>query len=270
MIRSAFLLAFSAWAISAQTPTDTAWTILKVGVSDKSPDTRAKAITALGLLGREPKALEMAETALTDEKYQARVAAANALGQIKATASIPKLKDALNDTDGTVIIAVANALYEMNDPVAYEVFYAVLRGERKSGSSLKESQMKVLNDPKALAKMGFEQGIGFVPFAGAGYSVFKLVTKDDASPVRAAAAQKLVRDPDPKSAEGLAATITDKKWLVRAAAIDALAKRDDAAHVSDIASAMTDENDVVRYTAAAAVIRLSHKSGPATKTSKKD
>jgi hypothetical protein len=212
----------------------------------------------------------MAETALKDEKYQARIAAANALGQMKATASIPKLKAALDDTDGSVIIAVANALYEMNDPAAYEVFYAVLLGERKSGTSLKESQMKVLNDPKALAKMGFEQGIGFVPFAGAGYSVVKLVTKDDTSPVRAASAQKLVRDPDPKAAEGLAAAATDKKWLVRAAAIDALAKRDDASHLSDIAKAMQDEKDVVRYTAAAAVIRLSNKPHPATKAPKKN
>ena len=269
MIRSALLFIFSVWAISAQTPVETAWTILKDGVSDKSPDTRAKAINALGLLGRESKAREMAESALTDEKYQVRIAAANALGRMKATASIPRLKAALDDTDGSVIIAVANALYEMDDPAAYEVFYAVLRGERKSGAGLKESQMRILNDPKALARMGFEQGIGFVPFAGAGYSVFKLVTKDDASPVRAAAAQKLVRDPDPKAAEGLDATIADKKWLVRAAAIDALAKRDDTSHVSDIASAMKDDNDVVRYTAASAVIRLSNKPGPATKTPKK-
>ena len=269
MIRSALLFIFSVWAISAQTPVETAWTILKDGVSDKSPDNRAKAINALGLLGRESKAREMAESALTDEKYQVRIAAANALGRMKATASIPRLKAALDDTDGSVIIAVANALYEMDDPAAYEVFYAVLRGERKSGAGLKESQMRILNDPKALARMGFEQGIGFVPFAGAGYSVFKLVTKDDASPVRAAAAQKLVRDPDPKAAEGLDATIADKKWLVRAAAIDALAKRDDTSHISDIASAMKDDNDVVRYTAASAVIRLSNQPGPATKTPKK-
>lgn len=270
MIKSAFLLVFSAWAISAQTPVETAWTILKDGVSDKSPDTRAKAISSLGLLGRESRAREMAENALTDEKYQARIAAANALGQMKATASIPRLKEALNDTDGSVIIAVANALYEMNDPAAYEIFYAVLLGERKSGTSLKESQMKVLNDPKALAKMGFEQGIGFVPFAGAGYSVFKMVTKDDTSPVRAASAQKLARDPDPKAAEGLATAATDKKWLVRAAAIDALARRDDASHLSDIAKAMQDEKDVVRYTAAAAVIRLSNKPQPAAQAPKKN
>jgi hypothetical protein len=35
--------------------------------------------------------------------------------------------------------------------------------------------MKMLKDPKAMAQMGFEVGIGFVPFAGAGYGVFKAV-----------------------------------------------------------------------------------------------
>jgi len=64
--------------------------------------------------------------------------------------------------------------------------------------------MKMLKDPKALAKLGFEQGIGYIPFAGIGYGVFKTVTRDDTSPVRAAAAHKLANDLEPKSAEVLA------------------------------------------------------------------
>jgi HEAT repeat protein len=120
--------------------------------------------------------------------------------------------------------------------------------------------MKMLKDPKAMAKLGFEGGIGFIPFAGAGYSVFKAVSKDDTSPVRAAAPQKLARDPDPRSGKALAAAAADKKWLVRAAAADAIAKRGDPALLSAVSPLLTDENEVVRYNSAAAVIHLGSSS----------
>jgi len=117
--------------------------------------------------------------------------------------------------------------------------------------------MKMLKDPKALSKLGFEAGIGFIPFGGVSYGVFKAVTRDDTSPVRAAAAQKLVSDPDPKSGEALAKTTADPKWLVRAAVANAIAKRDDPALLSAVTPLLDDDNDTVKNVAAAAVIRLS-------------
>jgi HEAT repeat protein len=145
----------------------------------------------------------------------------------------------------------------LGDTRAYEVYYAMLTGERKSGDTLVESQMKMLKDPKALASMGFEAGIGFIPFAGAGLSAYKMIRKDDESPVRAAAAQRLVKDPDPKSGEALAKNSTDKKWLVRASVLDAIAKRGDPALLPAAVAAMDDDNDNARYNADAAVIQLS-------------
>src|SRR5882762_8317679 len=65
-----------------------------------------------------------------------------------------------------------------------------------------KDQKKRLKDPKKIAQFGFEQGIGFIPFAGGGMGVFKAVTKDAAAPVRAAAAKILAKDPDAKSGEG--------------------------------------------------------------------
>ena len=79
------------------------------------------------------------------------------------------------------------------------VYYAVLTGETKTGKELMTEQKKMLNDPKKMAQFGFEQGIGFIPFAGLGYGAIKTFTKDDKSPVRAAAAIALASDPDPKS-----------------------------------------------------------------------
>lgn len=103
---------------------------------------------------------------------------------------------------------------------------------------------------------GIEQGLGFIPFAGVGYSVFEGVTKDDASPVRAAAAQKLIRDPDPRTAEALTKAAADPKWLVRASAVDAIAKRGDPALLSAVRPLLDDSNETVRFVAAAAIVRL--------------
>lgn len=89
-----------------------------------------------------------------------------------------------------------------------------------------------------------------------GDGAFKALTKDDVSPVRAAAAEILARDPDPKSAEALTEAASDKSWIVRAAARDALACRGDSSLLPPIERRLSDEKDVVRHTAAAAVIRL--------------
>jgi HEAT repeat protein len=105
--------------------------------------------------------------------------------------------------------------------------------------------------------VGFEQGIGFVPFGSLGYGALKVVTKDDVSPIRAAAAVALATDTDPKSGKALEIAAHDKSWIVRAAALDSIARRNDATLIPDIMSNLTDEKLEVRYTAAAAIYHLS-------------
>jgi HEAT repeat protein len=258
-LRVIVVLFASVALLQAQTPSEKAWSILRDGAADKSSEKRAKAMNALGLLTDNKKAREMAEIGLLDEKPEVRAAAASALGQQGSAVSIPKLKNALKDSQTEVVFAAANALFLLKDPAAYEVYYAVLLGEKKSGEGLMESQMKMLKDPKALSKLGLEAGIGFIPFGGVSYGVFKVVTRDDTSPVRAAAAQKLVSDPDSKSGQALAKTAADPKWLVRAAVANAIAKRDDPALLSAVIPLLDDDNDTVKDVAAAAVIRLSAK-----------
>ena len=92
--------------------------------------------------------------------------------------------------------------------------------------------MEMLKDPQALAKIGFEAGIGFIPFGGLGYKAVKAFTTDKTSPVRAAAAQRLINDPDPTTVQALVNALKDDKWMVRAAAVNALAKRDDRRQVA--------------------------------------
>lgn len=106
--------------------------------------------------------------------------------------------------------------------------------------------------------MGVETGVGFAPFGGAAYELFKRVRKDNDSPVRVAAAKELAKDRDPKIDAALAKACADKKWAVRAAAVFAIAKRDDAALLDVITPALEDKNDIVRYEASATVLRLGH------------
>ena len=258
LLSTLLLILFGSLLVYAQNPVDKAWSILKQGAADKSADKRVKAFRALALATQNQTAQQMAEGALGDEKAEVRSAAASALGQMGAKSSIPKLRQMIKeDKDTGVVFAAADALFRMQDPGAFQVYYAVLVGEKKTGEELGQSQLKMLKDPKALASMGFETGIGFIPFAGIGYGVFKAVTKDDASPVRAAAATKLAGDPDPKTAEALAKFAKDEKWIVRAAVMDAIAKRGDISLLKSVIPLLDDENDVVKFSAAAAVIRLS-------------
>ena len=242
---------------SPQATREKAWGILRDGIKEESADKRAKAARALGLLPGNAEAEKAAVSALMDDKVSVRLAAAVALGSMYAEHSIPELKKALGDSEPTVVLAAANSLLLLHDDAGYDVYYAVLTGERRANKGLIKEQLDTLKDKKKMAELGFEEGIGFIPFAGIGYEIFKTVTKDDSSPVRAAAAKKLARDPDPDSAEALVTATTDKNWAVRAAALEAIAQREDRSLVPRIAAALDDEKDIVRFTAAACVAHLS-------------
>lgn len=243
---------------SAETPREQAWKVLNSGLGDSNIEKRMRAVSELGLLLDDKQAEDAALTALKDDKSEVRAVAAQALGEMQATSAKPQLLAALKDDDVTVILSAAHALVLMNDEAGYNVFYAVLTGQQKSGQSLLAQQKKMLDDPKKLAGLGFQTGLGFVPFGGLGLSAFKILTKDDTSPVLAAAAITLANDKDPKSGQALSdAALQQKKWLVRAAAYDAIAKRGDPSLKGTALSGLQDENDQVQYAAAAAVIRLS-------------
>jgi HEAT repeat protein len=248
-------LAFAA-CLHAQAPVDKAWSLLSDAAKDNSHETRHKAITALGIVSGNARAESMAVAALKDENEDVRAAAADALGQMHATGSAEQLKAAVRDPATAVVFSAANSLFLIGDPAAYEVYYAVLTGQRKSGDALIESQLKMLKDPKALTKLGFEAGVGFIPFGGVALTAFKMVKADTMTPVRASAALKLAGDPDPKVAQALTAATKDEKWLVRATVAGAIARRNDPSLLSAVAQLLNDENDIVRMNAAAAVIHL--------------
>jgi hypothetical protein len=251
-----FVLAGPTPAVLAQNPQQRAWDILRAGVNEKSTGKRVQAVRALRLLPGDSEATEMGERALQDRKHEVRAAAATALGLMGSKGSIPELKKALTDKDPSVVLTAAHALQVLNDPAGYEVYYELLTGERRSSSGLVAQEMETMRDPKKMAELGIEEGIGFIPFGGIGYSAAKAIAKDDTSPARAAAARILVNDPDPRVSQALVRAVSDKTWIVRASALLAIAKREDPEFLNAIVPAMSDKNGVVRSTAAAAVIRL--------------
>jgi HEAT repeat protein len=265
------VLSVHAPALLAQNPQQRAWDILRAGVNEKSTAKRVQAVRALRLLPGDSEATEMAQRALLDRRHEVRAAAATALGLMGSKVSIPELKRALADKDPSVVLTAAHALQVLNDPAGYEVYYELLTGERRSSSGLVAQEMETMRDPTKMAELGIEEGIGFIPFGGIGYSAAKAIAKDDTSPARAAAARILVNDPDPRISQALARAVSDKSWIVRASALLAIAKREDPEFLNAIVPAMSDKKAVVRYTAAAAVIRLTtvaERSKDAKRTSK--
>ncbi len=240
-----------------QTPKAEAWQLLRTACTGDKTSARATAVGVLGLLPDNTQAREIAEKALTDEKPEVRSSAAAALGAMHSKASIAKLREAADDQDPSVALAAAHALIALNDDSGYEVYYEVLTGERKGGKGLIASQTAVLKDPKKMAELGIQEGIGFIPFAGMGWRTFKAIHKDDSSLVRAAAAKVLIKDPDPATTKALADAVGDKSWVVRAAALEALAERGDPSVLDTVELYMSDDKDDVKYAAAAAVLRLS-------------
>jgi hypothetical protein len=247
------------------TERERAWLTLQDGVKENSAEKRAKAVNALGLLSANREAEGMAIEALGDEKYNVRSAAATALGIMHAVHAVRQLEKALDDDEPAVVLAAANSLLLLKDNRAYDVYYDVLTGKARTNKGFLKEQLKPFRDPKQVAALGFEEGIGFVPFAGIGYEVVKRVLKSasDTSLIRAAAAKKLAHDPNPASAEALVNATEDKSWIVRAAALDAIAQRGDKSLLPQIGGSLKDTKDDVRYMAAACIVHLSDLGGKA-------
>lgn len=243
---------------STQAPLDSAWTVLNTELEDSNNDLRARATRILGELDGDEKAEKAALNALQNDKQASvRAAGAQALGEMGAKNAKEQLHAAFQDEDPSVIIAAAHSLIQLGDDRGYNVYYAILTGTQKTGTSLTEQQKKLLNDPKKMAALGGEVAVGFIPFGGLALSGYKLLRKDDTSPVLAAAALMLANDPDPKSGNALADASANKdKWLVRAAAFDALAKRGNPVYLDAAEAGLNDDQAQVRISAAATIIHL--------------
>lgn len=250
-----FLLAA---ACSAQTRTSPGWPLLEAGLKDKSSGHRLAAVRVLGLIPDDPHAAELAEEALKNANSSVRTAAATSLGQMHASGADASLKQALNDKNLSVVMAAAHALRLLNDPACYDAYYEIFTGERKNNSGMIAQEMQVLHDPKQLAEMGFNEGIGYVPFAGIGWEALQTIMKDKKSGAAAKAAliAALATDPDARTGKVLLTASQNSNWILRVAALEGIAKRGDATLLPKIEPRLSDPKREVRYAAAATVIHL--------------
>lgn len=234
-----------------------AWGILWEGAHADDTAKRSKAIHALGILYAYPEVVQLAEGGLKDNRPDVRSAAATALGEMHSTASITELENALSDKDVSVALAAGRSLLLLKNNSGYDIYFAVLTGKRKTGESLIRQELDQLDTPRKAAEFAFDQGIGFVPYAGYGMDVINALTKKrDGSAVRAVAATSLAHDPDLRSGQALVHACSDKNWIVRAAALQAIAERGNPSLAPQIELELSDSDDIVRYTAAAAILRL--------------
>jgi HEAT repeat protein len=233
------------------------WLILQSGLHSKRVAQREEAVKAISLLQGNRQAVRFALRALRDKNSRVRAAGAATLGELNAQGTIPALRAMLSDKDAAVMLASAHALYLMKDPTAYEIYYAILMGDKKTSAGMIQAQVDRLKDPKQVAQMGLQEGIGFVPYAGMGYEAYRQLLKHDSSPVRAAAARFLALDPDSTSEDALIqVALADKNTIVREAALDALAQRSDPKCIERLAVNLDETKYPVRYRTAATIIRL--------------
>ena len=237
-----------------------AWTVLHAGLTDRSQSHRRAAVEALSLMTGDQRATRFAIRALKDKGERVRVAAAAALGQLHARVAVPELKNSLKDPRTAVVLAAAHSLLILKDPAAYGVYYAVLMGDRKD-EGLLQAQIRRLRDPKQMAQLGFQEGLGFVPFGGMGFEAWREIRRNNTAPLRATAARFLASDPDSISEDALIQTaLADNSPLVRVAAIDALSERGDRACVAQLVRNLSDNNRAVRYRTAALILSLRNPS----------
>ena len=243
----------------AQTGTNPGWPLLEEGLQQKSVGRRLAAVRVLGLIPDDPHAAELAEKALKDPSSLIRAAAATSLGQMHASGTNTSLRQAVNDKNLSVAMAAAHALYLLNDPACYELYYEVYTGERSNDSGLIAQEMKVLHDPKQLAHIGLNEGIGYVPFSGIGWEALRTIMKDRKSGVAAKAAliSSLATDPDGRTNGLLLAATENRNWVLRVAALEAIAQRGNPSLLTGVEPRLSDPRREVRLAAAATVIRLS-------------
>jgi HEAT repeat protein len=250
--------------VFAQTTVARAWTVLHEGATNKSADQRQGTMRVLRLIPGNAAAVTLAEQGLKDKDVETRGAAALSLGAMGSKSAIPALlATAKSDTAGSVVMAAAKSLVALGDEKGYDVYYAILTGQRKSGAGLigsqKEELHELLQHPEQMENMAFEQGMGFVPFGGIGLQAFQTIhASEEKGPlVKATAIKILAKDPDPITAKALVAATQNKDWVIRVAAYDALARRGDAALLPHLTGGLTDPKEEVQITAAAAIIHLS-------------
>jgi HEAT repeat protein len=235
----------------------------------KDPNTRKQAVIALSLVSGQ--LMTPLKSMLQDSDIQVRLATIVSLAEAAGPEAITALRDALTDDVPEVRFAAARALWERRDAVGEEALLAILDGQSETSSNFFSKQkheiLHRVHSARGLFEFAVEKGVGFVPvpFVGFGVASMQALLTDPSASGRAAVALMLASEKDQASLDALRHALGDNDWSVRAAAIHALAERRDPKLKSELTPLLDDDNQGVRLRAAAARLRLAHKSatGPA-------
>src|SRR5579864_7557098 len=254
---------------------DRARGFLEDSLKEKNPDSRKRAVQALGLVSaREPYLSEL-EAMLDDKDVEVRLAAITSLVDLKSGRTVPALRKALDSDVPEVSFAAAKALWTLNEPLGREALISVLSGDTKTSSRFitkqKRQALRMLHTPKTMFMFALQQGATFapVPGLGAGVSSLQGILSDPSVSGRAATALLLGMDKDPDMLQALQDALSDKDWSVRAAAVHAIALRNDPALEPDLVPLLEDDKEAVRVRAAAGYLRLESIKARRAATSRK-
>lgn len=257
------LFAFVPNLTAAGTPPG-AWEILDNGLRSDQVDHRRQTLVALSTIGAaNPEAVKRIENTLRrDPSPRVRQQAALALGQMKATQSIPVLKEALKDSD-EVAFAAAKALIDMGDTSGQEMLVEVLAGERKDRPGIMTNARRTaeykLHHPQGLLLMGAADATGAM-FAPAGMGIMAaqeaVGLRGKGAPGRAAAAAYVAKEPGEYAVTLLEWALADDSHLVRIEAAKGLGERGNAGSVAKLQPLLRDDHVAVRTMAAASIVRL--------------
>jgi HEAT repeat protein len=244
---------------------DRAMSILADALKSRNPETRKAGVKALRLVGEQEPFATRLEGMLHDGDVPVRVAAVEALAELKNQRAIAALKTALSDQVPEVRYAAATALFNLHQVAGREFLIGVLNGHQKTCSGMVAEHIRearrTLEIPDALLTLAVERGTAFVPvpYFDAGIEAFKEIRAHNGVSSRASTAALLGKERDSRVIAALRVALTDKQPAVRAAAARSLALADDPAVEQDAAGLFVplfkDRHLAVRLTAAAGYLR---------------
>ncbi|MDZ8119263.1 HEAT repeat domain-containing protein [Pontiella agarivorans] len=181
--------------------------------------------------------------ALQDPKYEVRLAATEALGDLKAEQAIDDLAALYNDSEDEIVMAAVEALAEIGTPAAVTPLSAALK--------LDFSESRTI----AAEKLGALKAAGAVP---------QLVDAldDSEAAVQLAAAKSLGQIGDPSASAGLAGKIDDPSADLRLASVESLGRCGGDSAIAALIRALGDSETHVSNAAIASLETLGDSTKP--------
>jgi HEAT repeat protein len=237
--------------------------VLRDGFDSSDFTVRVQVIQAVGLVGQTEALRTRLEGLLQDGNVSVRVAAVNAIADLKFTASLPALRKCLEeDTTPEVTFAAAKALYGMHDPAGENWLVDVYNGTEKGKSDMLHSEMrKFVGNFHSFESAGtflVASGAGYVPVpgVGAGFSAAMGLLNDPNLTPRAVSLIMLARDKSARVDGLLRSGLSDKDWTVRASAAQMIAYTARSDMREELVPLFTDKTEKVRFRAAGAYLHL--------------